>query len=473
MLKNFLYQRITEHFSYSPTHDQDKLLHLLCQFTETKDRNSLLIIKGYAGTGKTSVISAYVNALKSLRQQFVLMAPTGRAAKVLSHYAGHPAFTIHKHIYRQDTNKTDDARFKLGFNSHRDQIFIVDEASMISNDYSPGSMFGSGRLLDDLLQFVYNQDNCRLIMIGDTAQLPPVSTIGSPALEISEFESRGFSVLHTELTQVIRQAESSGILMNATGLRNQLQNDPKSLPKFTTADFDDIHRISGTELVDLIESEYQNAGMEEVKVICRSNKNANVYNQGIRNQILGREEELSPGDILMVVKNNYFWLPENSPINFIANGDMIEIVRLKGIHEMYGFRFQDALVKFVDYPELEVELRLMLDILMLDGPSLPSDRGKQFYGDISQDYAHLGNKKKQFDAMRKDPFLNALQVKYAYALTCHKAQGGQWKVIFIDQGYITEEMMGASYYRWIYTAMTRATKTCYIVNFPDAYFVEG
>lgn len=472
MLKNFLYQHITKYFSFSPTPEQVDLLHLLCHFTESNDNESLLIIKGYAGTGKTSVISAYVKALKSLKQRFVLLAPTGRAAKVLSHYSGFPAFTIHKQIYRQDTNKTDNSRFELGFNKFRDCIFIVDEASMISNEYSPGSMFGSGRLLDDLLQYVYNQDNCRLILIGDTAQLPPVNTLESPALSPEEMDSRGFHVSHTELTQVIRQAESSGILMNATDLRNQLLNDPSSLPKFHTKAYPDINRLSGSELVDTLESEYDKYSMNEVKVICRSNKNANVYNQGIRNQILWREDELSPGDMLMVVKNNYYWLPEDSPINFIANGDMVEIVRLKQIHEMYGYRFQDAIVKFVDYPDLEIEIRLMLDILTLDGPSLSSEEGKKFFHQVADDYAHLSSKKKQFEAMRKDPFLNALQVKYAYALTCHKSQGGQWKVIFIDQGYVTEEMMGASYYRWMYTAVTRATEKCYLVNFPDDYFKD-
>lgn len=472
MLKNFLHKRILEHFIYTPTADQSNLLHLLDDFFEEKDEKSIMLIKGYAGTGKTSIISAVVKTLKSFNSQFVLLAPTGRAAKVLTHYSGFPAYTIHKQIYRQNMKSSDVNKFDVGFNKYKDTLFIVDEASMISNNYTSGSIFGTGRLLDDLLQYVYNQKSCRLIMIGDTAQLPPVNTLQSPALDANELSSYGFKLFEIELKEVIRQAETSGILSNATTLRKNLITDPDSLPRFSTLEFEDVERISGTEVVELIESEYDQYGMDEVKIICRSNKNANIYNNGIRNQILWREEELSVGDILMVVKNNYFWLPKEAPIDFIANGDIVEVVRLKGMHEIYGHRFQDVLIRFVDYPDLEIDVKFMLDTLQFNSPSLPAEESKQFYEAVKEDYSHLTSRKKQFDAMRQDPFLNAIQVKFAYALTCHKAQGGQWKRIFIDQGYISKEMMGPSYYRWMYTAITRATEKVYLVNFPDDYFTD-
>ncbi len=359
--------------------------------------------------------------------------------------------------------------FDLNYNKQSNTIFIVDEASMISNEYAPNSMFGSGRLLNDLLQYVFSQAGCSLILIGDTAQLPPVNTDLSPALDETELRAMDMQLTSHELTEVIRQTKKSGILMNATAIREKISIDPESLPELNIKPYTDIERIGGNELVDILESTYDDVGINEVKIICRSNKNANVYNQGVRNQILWREEELSPGDLLMVVKNNYMWLPDKSPIDFIANGDMIEVVRLKKSHDLYGLRFQDAEIRFVDYPELEIEVRLMLDCLEIDGPSLTSEASKTLYENVKLDHQHLDGKK-QMEAMRKDPFLNALQVKYAYAMTCHKSQGGQWHSIFIDQGYVTEEMMGISYYRWLYTALTRATHKVYLVNFPNAFF---
>jgi exodeoxyribonuclease V len=472
MIEKFLYQQIRTHFSYTPTADQEILLSKLCQFTANRENDIVMLIKGYAGTGKTSMISSYVNALKQLKLKFILLAPTGRAAKILSYYSGHPAFTIHKQIYRQNTNKADFSDFGLGFNPHKDTIFIVDEASMISNEYLPSAKFGSGRLLDDLLKYVYNQNNCRMILIGDTAQLPPVNTTSSPALEPDEFSQRGFRVVTTELTMVIRQAEHSGILMNATYLRNQVFEESKTHPIFRLNDYEDIISIRGSELIDSLETEYNHFGIEEVKVICRSNKQANIFNRGIRNQILWREEEISQGDILMVVKNNYFWLPEDSPISFIANGDMLEIIRVKKHLEMYGYHFLDCLIRFIDYPELEIEVRLLTESLSSEVASMPSEEMSEFYANVEQDYTHITNQKKRFEAIRKDPFFNAIQVKYAYALTCHKSQGGQWKCIFIDQGYVTKEMFGNSYYRWLYTAITRATEKLYLVNFPETYFKD-
>ncbi len=433
---------------------------------------SVFILKGYAGTGKTSIISAFVQSLDKMKVRFQLMAPTGRAAKVLSHSSGFPAYTIHKEIYRQKSGSNMFSGFGLGFNKRGDTVFIVDEASMISNEFAPNSMFGSGRLLNDLLQFVFSRNNCKLILIGDTAQLPPVNTDLSPALDATELSAMGMHVSEHEMTEVIRQARDSGILMNATALRKRLISNPNGLPQFNTTPYPDIERITGNELVDTLETEYDRHGMDEVKVVCRSNKNANIYNQGIRNQILWREEELSPGDLLMVVKNNYTWLPEKAPIEFIANGDMVEIVRLKNATDMYGHRFQDAELRFVDYPELEIEARLLLDTLEINSASLPGEESRKLYEDVKLDYQHL-DAKKQREAMRKDPFLNALQVKYAYAMTCHKSQGGQWHSIFIDQGYVTEDMMGVSYYRWMYTAITRATSKVFLVNFPDDYFTEN
>ncbi|MFO7790184.1 MAG: ATP-dependent DNA helicase [Bacteroidota bacterium] len=469
MNEKFLIKQILNQFPYAPTQDQRDLLHKLAGFIQNSGDQSVFILKGYAGTGKTSLISAFVKTLNDIKIRFRLMAPTGRAAKVLAHYSGFPAFTIHKQIYWQKSGGNVFSGFELGYSKFNNTIFIVDEASMISNNYVPNSIFGSGRLLNDLLQYVFSQENCSLILIGDTAQLPPVNTDLSPALDETELRAMNMQVTDYELTEVIRQSTKSGILMNATKLRKKISDDPESLPELDTQSYHDIERITGNELVDTLETTYDDAGINEVKIICRSNKNANVYNQGVRNQILWREEELSPGDLLMVVKNNYSWLPEKAPVDFIANGDMVEIVRLRKMHDMYGHRFQDAEIRFVDYPELEIEVRLMLDCLDIDGPSLPSQKSQAFYENVKLDYQHL-DQKKQMEALRKDPFLNALQVKYAYAMTCHKSQGGQWHSIFIDQGYVTREMMGISYYRWLYTAITRATHKVYLVNFPDAWF---
>ncbi|MEA3448870.1 MAG: AAA family ATPase [Bacteroidota bacterium] len=469
MIENFLSKQILTKFPYEPTRDQENLVQKLSGFLHTKSEHSVFLLKGYAGTGKTSLISAFVKSLKDLKINFRLMAPTGRAAKVLSHYSGFPAFTIHKQIYRQKSGGQVFSGFDLNYNKQNNTIFIVDEASMISNEYAPNSMFGSGRLLNDLLQFVFSQAGCSLILIGDTAQLPPVNTDLSPALDETELKAMDMQVTSHELTEVIRQTKASGILMNATDIRKKISTDPESLPELTIQQYTDIERIGGNELVDILESTYDDVGINEVKIICRSNKNANVYNQGVRNQILWREEELSPGDLLMVVKNNYMWLPDKTPIDFIANGDMIEVVRLKKRHDLYGLRFQDAEIRFVDYPELEIEVRLMLDCLEIDGPSLTSKASKALYENVKLDHQHLDGKKRM-ETMRKDPFLNALQVKYAYAMTCHKSQGGQWHSIFIDQGYVTEEMMGISYYRWLYTALTRATHKVYLVNFPGVFF---
>lgn len=469
MIKNFLTKHILQIFPYHATQDQLNLLRKLEDFMLSDGEKSVFVLRGYAGTGKTSMIGAFVKTLQNMKVGFRLLAPTGRAAKVLSHSSGFPAFTIHKEIYRQKNSAKMFSGFGLNYNKNADTIFIVDEASMISNEYAPNSMFGSGRLLSDLLQFVFSRNNCKLILIGDTAQLPPVNTELSPALDHTELSSMGMHVSGHEMTEVIRQARDSGILMNATALRERLQSDPKGIPKFSTSTYSDIGRITGNELVDTLESEYDRHGMDEVKVVCRSNKNANIYNQGIRNQILWREEELSPGDLLMIVKNNYTWLPEKAPIDFIANGDMVEIVRLRQTQEMYGHRYQDAEIRFVDYPELEIEVRLLLDTLEINSASLPAEESQKLYEEVKADYQHLDSKK-QAEAIRKDPFLNALQIKYAYAMTCHKSQGGQWHSIFIDQGYVTEDMMGVSYYRWMYTALTRATSKVYLVNFPDDYF---
>ncbi|MGC9332108.1 MAG: ATP-dependent DNA helicase [Bacteroidales bacterium] len=469
MIKNFQSKQILNKFPYDPTHDQTILVEKLSNFLHTRTENPVFLLKGYAGTGKTSLISAFVKTLKDLKINFSLMAPTGRAAKVLSHYSGFPAFTIHKQIYRQKSGGQVFTGFDLNYNKQTNTVFIVDEASMISNEYAPNSMFGSGRLLSDLLQYVFSRTGCSLILIGDTAQLPPVNTDLSPALDESELKAMGMQVTSHELTEVIRQSTTSGILMNATNIRKKIITDPESLPELNIEPYTDIEHIGGNELVDILESTYDDVGINEVKIICRSNKNANVYNHGVRNQILWREEELSSGDLLMVVKNNYMWLPDKAPIDFIANGDMIEVVRLKKKHDLYGLRFQDAEIRFVDYTDLEVEVRLMLDCLKVDGPSLTSEATQTLYEKVKLDHQHPDGKK-QMEAMRKDPFLNALQVKYAYAMTCHKSQGGQWHSIFIDQGYVTEEMMGISYYRWLYTALTRATHKVYLVNFSNVFF---
>lgn len=430
--------------------------------------DAVFLLKGYAGTGKTTLISALVKTLDQLKQKCVLLAPTGRAAKVFSHYAGHPAYTIHRKIYRQRTFSNELDNFVMNANLHQHTLFIVDEASMIANEGLSGGMFGTGRLLDDLIQYVYAGQGCRLMLIGDTAQLPPVGEEESPALSASMLEGYGLEVTEHCLTQVVRQEQDSGILYNATSLRRYIaEEDFFSLPQIKVNGFPDIRIISGSELIDTINECYDKAGMDETMIICRSNKRANLYNKGIRNTILYREDELNTGDLLMVAKNNYYWGTDCKELDFIANGDIAVVRRVRRTHEMYGFRFADVTLCFPDYNDLELDVKILLDTLHSDAPALTREESERLFQAVQEDYSDITVKRERMKKIKEDSWYNALQVKYAYAVTCHKAQGGQWQRVFVDQGYMTEEMLTPDYYRWLYTAFTRATETLYLVNWPE------
>ena len=467
MVNTYLGQQIKTNFPYKPTFEQEKVVKILADFLFCREMDSLFLLKGYAGTGKTSLIGALVKTLDQLEQKCVLLAPTGRAAKVFAHYAGHPAFTIHKKIYRQRSFSNELDNFSINDNLHQHTLFIVDEASMIANDGLSGSMFGTGRLLDDLIQYVYSGQGCRLMLIGDTAQLPPVGEEESPALSADALKGYGLKVYEGLLTEVVRQLSDSGILWNATELRRYIaEEDFFTLPPIRVEDFPDIKVIPGNELIEAITDSYDHVGMDEAIVVCRSNKRANIYNKGIRNTILYREEELEAGDLLMVAKNNYYWTEGCKEIDFIANGDIAVVRRVRREREMYGFRFADVVLRFPDYDDMELEVKLLLDTLHTDTPALPKEMNDKLFYSVLEDYADITIKRERMKKMKADPHYNALQVKYAYAVTCHKAQGGQWKRVFLDQGYMTEEMLSPDYFRWLYTAFTRATETLYLVNWP-------
>ena len=467
MINTYLGQQIKTNFPYKPTFEQEKVVKILADFLFCREMDSLFLLKGYAGTGKTSLIGALVKTLDQLEQKCVLLAPTGRAAKVFAHYAEHPAFTIHKKIYRQRSFSNELDNFSINDNLHQHTLFIVDEASMIANDGLSGSMFGTGRLLDDLVQYVYSGQGCRLMLIGDTAQLPPVGEEESPALSANALKGYGLKVYEGMLTEVVRQLSDSGILWNATELRRYIaEEDFFTLPPIRVEDFPDIKVIPGNELIEAITDSYDHVRLDETIVVCRSNKRANIYNKGIRNTILFREEELETGDLLMVAKNNYYWTEGCKEIDFIANGDIAEVRRVRREREMYGFRFADVVLRFPDYDDMELEVKLLLDTLHTDTPALPKEMNDKLFYSVLEDYADITIKRERMKKMKSDPYYNALQVKYAYAVTCHKAQGGQWKRVFLDQGYMTEDMLSPDYFRWLYTAFTRATEMLYLVNWP-------
>ena len=473
MINTYLGQQIKTNFPYKPTFEQEKVVKILADFLFCRKTDSLFLLKGYAGTGKTSLIGALVKTLDQLEQKCILMAPTGRAAKVFSHYAGHPAYTIHKKIYRQKSFSNEIDNFSMNDNLHQHTLFIVDEASMIANEGLSGSMFGTGRLLDDLIQYVYSGQGCRLMLIGDTAQLPPVGEEESPALSADVLKGYGLEVYEGLLTEVVRQLQDSGILWNATELRRYIaEEDFFTLPPIKVEGFPDIKVIPGNELIEAISDSYDHVGMDETIVVCRSNKRANIYNKGIRNTILYREEELETGDLLMVAKNNYFWTEGCKEIDFIANGDIAVVRRVRREREMYGFRFADVLLRFPDYNDMELEVKLLLDTLHTETPALPKEMNDKLFYSVMEDYADISVKRERMKKMKADPNYNALQVKYAYAVTCHKAQGGQWKRVFLDQGYMTEDMLSPDYFRWLYTAFTRATETLYLVNWPKEQLNE-
>jgi exodeoxyribonuclease V len=472
MLRNHIGNLIREHIGYAPTPGQEELIGQLGEFIAATGEKEVMLVKGFAGTGKTSMVSGLVKVLPQVNLKFMLLAPTGRAAKMLSLYAGQSAYTIHKKIYRQRSAKDGFGDFVLNKNLFHSTVFIVDEASMIASQGSDLSIFGSGNLLDDLIEFVFSGTHNKLILVGDSAQLPPVGTDLSPALDRYVLESKGFRVREVFLGDIVRQAMDSGILHNATEVRKRLQDEDSSYPALTTTGFEDIRSIEGSMVTEEISNSYDRYGQDNTIIVCRSNKQANRYNAGIRAQLLGREEEISSGDYLMVVKNNYFWLQESDYVDFIANGDILKVEKILTHQERYGCRFADVVARFVDYPDLQVNVKIMLDTLMLDAASISNEKNKELYYSVAEDYSEVTPKKKQYEQVKKDPFFNALQVKFAYAVTCHKAQGGQWKSVFVDQGYISEEMLGTEYLRWLYTALTRATEKLYLVNFNNRFLKD-
>ncbi len=437
----------------------------MADFVLSREGNQVMVVKGYAGTGKTSIISALVRTLEELSHKTLLLAPTGRSAKVFSSYAGRPAFTIHKKIYRQRSAKDIMGRFVLAPNLLRDTTFLVDEASMISNSRSEDAFFGSGRLLDDLITFVRQGVRCKLVLIGDTAQLPPVGTLMSPALDLSfmagYFEQRREEIL----TDIVRQTYDSGILHNATIVRNMICSGNPGPFRLAYRHFKDVHFINGGEMTEVLEEAYRHFGVEETVVICRSNRKANQYNAGIRRQVLFREEELNKGDLLMVVRNNYHWLPEKQEADFIANGDIFRVAAILDHADRFGFRFAYLKLQQLDHTS-GFECWILLDTLMTEQAALGREDMLRLFNAVAEDYSHLKSRAKISLAVREDPFFNALQVKYAFAVTCHKAQGGQWKAVLVDQGHVNPLQPDMEYLRWLYTAVTRATDELYMVNFP-------
>ncbi len=460
-------------FPYEPTTGQHKLISRLSGFIQDKDRLSMFLLKGYAGTGKTTLISSLVKILPETGKKSVLLAPTGRAAKVLSAYSGKKAYTIHRFLYYSSADQEGNFRMSLRQNKYKNTIFIVDEASMIPDGLQNNGFLNARSLLEDLFNFVYNNDgNCKLILIGDSAQLPPVGLEISPALEEEYLRnSFGMNLSSFELTDVVRQSETSGILANATELRRKISNESYHLPFFSIKKFNDIKRIDGSELEDALDHSYSNFGTDCTVIITRSNKRANIYNQQIRSRILYKEEELSSGDLLMVVKNNYHWLPKDSMAGFIANGDIVEINRINKIEEMYGFRFADISIRLLDYPdEKEIDVKILMDTLMAETPTLSQSESNKLYEEVLKDYEDIKNRSKRLKLVKENPYFNALQVKFSYALTCHKTQGGQWEQVFIDQAYFNENMLNKEFLRWMYTAVTRSNDQLYLVNFPEQFF---
>lgn len=470
-IKNLL----SQYFSWKPTAQQEEAFTLLERFLLAFSKDSVFILKGYAGTGKTTIISSLVNILPRLRKKSILLAPTGRAAKVMGSYSGRNALTIHKKIYRKKNAASLDLDFSIAENLHENTLFIVDEASMVSTE---GFSYFSEGLLSDLIRYVRSGKNCSLMFVGDTAQLPPVGLENSPALNPSFLELEyKLSTYSYELTDVVRQAKDSGILFNATKIRNEIKLDVDSpeyqFPKFITKGFHDIFRMNGDRLIEGLHYAYHKYDIENCMVICRSNKSANLYNKHIRNQILFREEEITGGDIVMIVKNNYYWLQQHDEkhTGFIANGDMAQVRKVSNIHEMHGFRFADLHLEFMDNNPGEVILsRVLLDSLHVDAAQLPRDQHQLLYQSIAKDYEDISSPKERQEAIKKDPYYNALQIKFAYAITCHKAQGGQWPLVFIDQGYMTDEMLNTEFLRWLYTGITRATKELFLVNFIEKFY---
>ena len=475
MIAQELAFRMEQCFGHVPTSEQAAAISKVAAFLCDRTPLSVMVLRGAAGTGKTTLAAAIVRALLGLKQKLVLLAPTGRAAKVFSLYAGSEAYTIHRRIYRQKV-AGDLSMFSLSDNLHHDTLFIVDEASMISAyGGNEGCTFGSDSLLADLVHYVYQGVNCRLLLIGDHAQLPPVGEEESPALSTAILQTLGLNTYEATLSEVLRQSQQSGILWNATRVRRMVENaeEVTTLPTIRFHDFPDIVNVPGGELIEALASSYSHVGMDETMVVTRSNKRAVIYNRGIRNTVLDREEELCRGDQLMIVRNNYYWSQKlkddegNAPLSFLANGDSCVVQRVRNLHELYGFRFADVTVTLPDYNDLELTATVLLDTLATEAPSLTREQQIQLYQNVIEDYADIPLKQDRLKALRSDPHYNALQVKYGYAVTCHKAQGGQWAHVYIDQGYMTDDMLTPDYLHWLYTALTRATEKVFLVNWPE------
>lgn len=486
-IKSDLGSFILENFPFPPTGEQLRAVERWCDFLLSRNREEVFLLTGYAGTGKTTLVGALVRSMMALGRPVVLLAPTGRAAKVFSLHADAPAYTIHKKIYRQKTFSAEMINFQANVNNHLHTLFIVDEASMISNEGLSGKLFGTGRLLDDLVHYVYAGEGCRLMLVGDSAQLPPVGEELSPALDADALVGYGLEVRQAALTEVLRQVEDSGILWNATMLRKLISTDEMgSFPRFRVQGFPDVRVVPGDELIELLEDSYYRCGTDQTIVVTRSNKRANLFNNGIRGRILQYEEELTSGDQLIVVKNNYFWLSDDNGnsdnsgdtenadsevsshavVDFIANGDVCVVRRFRNERTLYGFRFADVTLRFPDFDDMELDATILLDTLQSEAPALTQEQQLALFNAVCADYPEITNRRDLMKKVKEDPYFNALQVKYSYAITCHKAQGGQWQRVFIDQGYVTEDMLSPDYFRWLYTALTRATENVYLVNWP-------
>lgn len=511
MIIDELKYKILQQFGFPPTQEQSHALEVFAEFLTDRDPHAVMILRGSAGTGKTTLSGAIVRTLKEIRQKVMLLAPTGRAAKVFSLNSGSPAYTIHRRIYREKSFSGVEGQFNLNDNLYTDTLFMVDEASMIANMGLGGMSFGSGCLLDDLVHFVYQGRNDRLLLIGDKAQLPPVGEEESPALHAAMLEGYGLKVYECDLNEVLRQSEESGILYNATMIRQMITHDDiTQLPKIHFAGYSDIKPMPGAELIEALADSYHHVGLDDTIVVTRSNKRANIFNQGIRNMVLDREEELSQGDILMIVKNNYYWMEEerkkikekeieerrvksegtesgtathkvqsskfqvqsNEIPAFLANGDRAKVLKVRRRIDLYGFRFATLLLQFPDYGNYELEATVLLDTLTSEAPALTHEQQEQLFHQIEEDYQDIPLKADRMKAIRQDQFFNALQVKFAYAVTCHKAQGGQWAHVYVDQGYMTDDMLNPDYIHWLYTAFTRATEMLYLVNWPETQTVQ-
>ena len=484
MISEELTYRIHEAFDFEPTAEQESAIRVFSDFMTDRGDRVVMVLRGAAGTGKTSLAGAMVRALASLGIRMVLMAPTGRAAKVFSINAGYAAATIHRSIYRQRI-AGDLSVFNLDDNLYSNTSFIVDEASMVADGGMTESIFGSGHLLDDLIQYVYGGNNCRMMLIGDKAQLPPVGEEESPALMAPVLQSYGLKVHEADLNEVLRQAAESGILWNATMIRSMITHDEVTqLPRIRLRGFADIRVVPGSELIETLATSYNRVGQDETMVVTRSNKRANIYNQGIRNMVLGHEEELCSGDMLMIVKNKYLkpkaptiakaggQTPSdgvqdgNADLSFLANGDRMRVYRVRNVHQMHGFRFAEVTMQFPDYDNYELTDTVMLDTLTTEAPALTREQSEKLFTSVMEDYADIPKKEERLRSLKEDKYYNAIQIKYAYAVTCHKAQGGQWAHIYVDQGYMTDDMLTPDYIHWLYTAFTRASECLFLVNLP-------